>query len=236
MKEGDDRRDLTAPPFDPLIKAKSHADSQVQAILRRRHAVLNEGHLDDAGEVPPAPQEDRWSEQLRPHRPLPRGGPVQVPGHRLQAQQDGIAKVATIEYDPNRTCFIALLHYADGEKRYILAPIGLEVGQTILSGPDAEPNPGNAKMLRDIPIGVQVHNVEPSGRGQMVRTAGSSAQLTARGGNYAVLLLPSGELRRVHVTCRATIGRVGHRPPERQARQGRAEASPGPPSASAARQ
>lgn len=131
----------------------------------------------------------------------------------FKRNKDGVpAKVATIEYDPNRTCFIALLHYADGEKRYILAPIGLEVGQTLLSGPDAEPNPGNAKMLRDIPIGVQVHNVElqPGRGGQLVRSAGASAQLTAREGKYAVLTLPSGELRRVHVTCRATIGRVGN--------------------------
>ena len=122
------------------------------------------------------------------------------------------AKIATIEYAPNRTTYIALLHYADGEKRYILCPIGLEVGQTVLSGPAAAPHPGNAKMLRDIPIGVQVHNIEllPGRGGQLARSAGASAQLTAREGNYAVLLLPSGELRRVHVTCRATIGRVGN--------------------------
>jgi large subunit ribosomal protein L2 len=131
----------------------------------------------------------------------------------FKREKDGIpAKVATIEYDPNRTCFIALLHYADGEKRYILAPIGLQVGMTILSGETADPNTGNSKRLRDIPIGVQVHNVElqPGRGGQLARSAGMSVQLTAREGDYAVLGLPSGEVRRVHVSCRATIGRVGN--------------------------
>lgn len=141
-------------------------------------------------------------------------------GHKRQYRvidfkrdKDGIpARVATIEYDPNRTCFIALLHYADGEKRYILAPIGLEVGQTIQSGSDSDPNPGNSMKLSDIPIGVQIHNVElqPGRGGQICRSAGAAAQLQAREGKYAVLLLPSGELRRVHVKCRATIGRVGN--------------------------
>ncbi|MEZ6014046.1 MAG: 50S ribosomal protein L2 [Planctomycetota bacterium] len=131
----------------------------------------------------------------------------------FKRDKDGIpAKVATIEYDPNRTCFIALLHYADGEKRYILAPIGIQVGQTLISGETADPNPGNAKRLRDIPIGVQVHNVEiqPGRGGQLARSAGASVQLTAREGDYAVLMLPSGEVRRVHVSCRATVGRVGN--------------------------
>ncbi len=131
----------------------------------------------------------------------------------FKREKDGIpAKVATIEYDPNRTCFIALLHYADGEKRYILAPIGLQVGMTVLSGESADPNTGNSKKLRDIPIGVQVHNVElqPGRGGQLARSAGMSVQLTAREGEHAVLTLPSGEVRRVHVTCRATIGRVGN--------------------------
>ena len=131
----------------------------------------------------------------------------------FKRNKDGIpARVATIEYDPNRTCFIAKLFYADGEKRYILAPIGLEVGQTITSGPGAEPNPGNAMPLESIPVGVQVHNIElqPGRGGQICRSAGTAAQLQAREGSYAVLLLPSGELRRIHVTCRATIGRVGN--------------------------
>ena len=131
----------------------------------------------------------------------------------FKRNKDGIpARVATIEYDPNRTCFISKLVYADGEKRYILAPIGLEVGQTITSGAASEPNPGNAMPLENIPVGVQVHNVElqPGRGGQLCRSAGTAAQLQAREGSYAVLLLPSGELRRIHVTCRATIGRVGN--------------------------
>ncbi len=131
----------------------------------------------------------------------------------FKRSKDGVpARVATIEYDPNRTCFIAKLFYADGEKRYILAPIGLEVGQTITSGEGSEPNPGNTMLLEHIPVGVQVHNVElqPGRGGQICRSAGTSAQLQAREGNYALLLLPSGELRRIHVSCRATIGRVGN--------------------------
>jgi len=122
------------------------------------------------------------------------------------------ARVATIEYDPNRSANIALLHYADGEKRYILAPLGLEVGQTITAGPNAEPATGNSMPLQNVPIGLQVHNIELQiGRGgQICRSAGSSAQLMAREGNYAVILMPSGELRRVHVNCSATIGRLGN--------------------------
>ena len=122
------------------------------------------------------------------------------------------AKVATIEYDPNRSANIALLHYADGEKRYILAPLGLEVGQPIMAGLNAEPKPGNSMRLADVPIGLQVHNVELQiGRGgQICRSAGSSAQLMAREGNYAAVMLPSGELRRIHVNCMATIGRLGN--------------------------
>lgn len=122
------------------------------------------------------------------------------------------ARVATIEYDPNRSANIALLHYADGEKTYIIAPLGLSVGDTIMSGPNAEPNAGNAMALADIPVGLQIHNVElTAGRGgQICRTAGSYAQLMAREGNYAVVLLPSGELRRIHVRCMATIGRIGN--------------------------
>jgi len=131
----------------------------------------------------------------------------------FKRNKDGIpAKVATIEYDPNRTCFIALLHYADGEKRYILCPIGLEVGTTVLSGPGADPNPGNAMVLSEVPVGVLVHNVElkPGFGGQICRAAGAAAQVQAREGNHVVLLMPSGELRRVHVKCRASIGRVGN--------------------------
>jgi len=127
--------------------------------------------------------------------------------------KDGVpAKVFSVEYDPNRTCFIALLHYADGEKAYILAPIGIEVGQTIASGTGSEPNPGNAMPLSDIPVGLQIHNVElkPGRGGQICRSAGCYAQLTAREGKYAVVQLPSGEMRRIHISCRATIGRLGN--------------------------
>jgi large subunit ribosomal protein L2 len=122
------------------------------------------------------------------------------------------ARVATLEYDPNRSANIALLYYADGEKTYIIAPLGLAVGDTVMSGPKAEPNAGNAMRLADIPIGLQIHNVElTAGRGgQVCRTAGSYAQLMAREGKYAVVLLPSGELRRIHIKCMATIGRIGN--------------------------
>lgn len=131
----------------------------------------------------------------------------------FKRNKDGVpATVKTIEYDPNRTANIALLHYADGEKRYILAPVGLTVGNQVMSGPEAEPKEGNAMALSEIPVGLHVHGIEMrAGRGgQIARSAGSSAQLTAREGEYAVLLLPSGELRKIHVQCRATIGRVGN--------------------------
>ena len=120
-------------------------------------------------------------------------------------------KVATIEYDPNRSSRIALVSYADGEKRYILQPVGLKVGQTITSGPEADILVGNALPLKNIPAGTTVHNVElrPGKGAQMVRSAGSSAQLVAKEGEYALLKLPSGETRRVLVDCMATIGQAG---------------------------
>ncbi len=122
------------------------------------------------------------------------------------------AKVATIEYDPNRSARIALLYYTDGEKRYILAPHGLNVGDTVMSGPDAEVRTGNALPLRIIPLGTQVHNVElQHGRGGvMVRSAGNAAQVMAKEGDYATLRMPSGEMRMVHIECLATIGQVGN--------------------------
>ena len=122
------------------------------------------------------------------------------------------AKVATIEYDPNRSARIALLHYADGEKRYILAPLGLEVGSKIESGETAEINVGNSLPLRKIPLGTMVHNIELKiGRGgQLVRSAGAAAQLMAKEGSFAQLRLPSGEVRKVHLDCYATIGQVGN--------------------------
>lgn len=122
------------------------------------------------------------------------------------------AKVAAIEYDPNRSARIALLHYLDGEKAYILAPVGLKVGDTVESGPDADIKPGNALQLRHIPVGTVVHNVEmmPGKGGQLARSAGTSAQLMAKEGKYATLRLPSGEFRMVLLDCRATVGQVGN--------------------------
>lgn len=122
------------------------------------------------------------------------------------------ARVASIEYDPNRTARIALLHYADGEKRYIVAPVGLTVGQLVVSGPTADIVTGNALPLKSIPLGTIVHNVElKPGRGaQLARSAGAGAQLMAKEGGYALLRVPSGELRRVLVDCYATIGQVGN--------------------------
>jgi large subunit ribosomal protein L2 len=122
------------------------------------------------------------------------------------------ARVESIQYDPNRSAHIALLVYADGEKRYILAPAELKVGDTVASGPDAELRPGNAMPLANIPLGTTVHNVELQiGRGaQLARSAGCSAQVMAKEGDYATLRLPSGEMRRVHLRCMATIGQVGN--------------------------
>ncbi len=122
------------------------------------------------------------------------------------------AKVASIEYDPNRSARIALLHYADGEKRYILAPLGLSVGDAVMAGEEAEIRPGNSLPLRLIPLGTTIHNVElKRGKGgQLARSAGSGAQLMAKEGSYAHLKLPSGEVRMVHLECKAAIGQVGN--------------------------
>lgn len=131
----------------------------------------------------------------------------------FKRDKDGVpAKVATIEYDPNRTAFIALLNYADGEKRYILAPLGLQKGDTVISGGTADIKSGNCLQLAQIPVGTMVHNIEliPGRGGQMARTAGSAAQLMAKEGRYATLRLPSGEMRMVLQRCKATIGQVGN--------------------------
>jgi len=122
------------------------------------------------------------------------------------------AKVASIEYDPNRSAYIALLNYADGEKRYILAPLGLAVGDTVMSGPTAEIKVGNCLPFDNIPIGSVVHNIEfqPGRGGKIARSAGNSAQYMAKEGKYATLRMPSGEMRKVLVTCRATIGQIGN--------------------------
>ena len=131
----------------------------------------------------------------------------------FRRNKDGIpAKVATIEYDPNRSAFIALLHYVDGEKRYILAPVGLNVGDRIVSGADADIKVGNCLPLENIPVGTFVHNIEmhPGKGGQIARAAGISAQLMAKEGKYATLRMPSGEMRYILAKCRATIGQVGN--------------------------
>jgi len=122
------------------------------------------------------------------------------------------AKVAAIEYDPNRTARLALLHYADGEKRYIVAPLGLRVGDAVMSGPNAEIRPGNALPISSIPVGTTIHNVElREGKGgQLVRSAGSSAQLLAKEGDFAQIRMPSGEVRLIRQVCYATIGQIGN--------------------------
>lgn len=122
------------------------------------------------------------------------------------------ATVETVEYDPNRTCFISLVKYSDGEKRYILAPNGIKVGQTIASGEGVAPEVGNAMALKDIPLGTTVHNIEmrPGQGGKIARSAGTYAQLAAREDRYAVLKMPSGETRKVLVTCMATIGSISN--------------------------
>ena len=131
----------------------------------------------------------------------------------FKRNKDGIpARVKTIEYDPNRTANIALIAYADGQKAYILAPDGLEVGQTVMNGETAEIKVGNCLPLQFIPVGTNVHNIElhPGKGGQMARSAGNSAQLMAKEGKYATLRLPSGEMRMVPIMCRATVGQVGN--------------------------
>jgi large subunit ribosomal protein L2 len=131
----------------------------------------------------------------------------------FKRNKDGVpGHVATIEYDPNRSANIALINYLDGEKRYILAPNGLKVGDTIVSGTDADIKVGNALPLQNIPVGTVIHNIEmkPGKGAQIVRSAGTAAQLMAKEGSYATLRVPSGEMRQVHILCRATIGQVGN--------------------------
>ena len=144
-----------------------------------------------------------------------RGGGAKRRLRMIDFKRDKIGvpgRVATIEYDPNRSARIALIHYVDGEKRYILAPLGLSVGDIIKTGEDAELGPGNAMPLKQIPSGTMIHNIEmQKGRGgQMVRSAGGAAQLMAKEGDYTLIRLPSGEMRRVRSECLATIGQVGN--------------------------
>lgn len=131
----------------------------------------------------------------------------------FKRRKDGVAaKVMGIEYDPNRSCFIALIQYADGEKSYILAPKGLVPGQNVMSGPTATPDLGNCMPLANIPAGLEIHNIEmnPGQGGKLVRSAGGVARLGAKEGEWAVIILPSGEMRRVRSACRATIGQLGN--------------------------
>ena len=131
----------------------------------------------------------------------------------FKRNKDGIpATVKSIEYDPNRTANIALICYADGEKKYILAPVGLKVGQTVMNGAEAEIKVGNCMELKDMPVGTQIRNIEmyPGHGGQLVRAAGVSAQLMAKEGKYAIIRMPSGEMRMVPIVCRASIGQVGN--------------------------
>jgi large subunit ribosomal protein L2 len=131
----------------------------------------------------------------------------------FKRQKDGVAaKVTAIEYDPNRSVNIALIEYADGEKSYILAPLGLKVGASVISGPDAPPEIGNAMPLSNIPGGLEIHNIEmnPGQGGKLVRSAGGVARLGAKEGEWSVIILPSGEMRRVKSKCRATIGQLGN--------------------------
>lgn len=144
-----------------------------------------------------------------------RGGGARKLYRRIdfRRNKDGCsAKVAAIEYDPNRSCHIALLVYEDGEKRYILAPYGVRVGEALDSGPEVEPKVGNAMPLKNVPVGMDVHNIEmnPGQGGKLARSAGSSARLLAREGDWATLVMPSGEMRQVRVECRATLGQIGN--------------------------
>jgi len=144
-----------------------------------------------------------------------RGGGSKRKLRLIDFRRDKIAvpgKIASIEYDPNRAARIALVHYADGEKRYILAPLDIKLGDTVQAGEDVDIRPGNALPLKGIPVGTQVHNVEfePGKGGKLVHSAGNSAQIISKEGQYAVLKLPSGELRKFHQKCWATVGQIGN--------------------------
>ena len=180
-------------------------------------STLRGDHEERAGEEPDraAEEEGRAQQPAAASRPatvaVARSGSIgssTSSGTRLGVP----AKVAAIEYDPNRSARIALLFYVDGEKRYMLAPLGLKVGDTVVAGPDAPIRVGNALPLRNIPVGTQIHNIElrRGGGGQLVRSAGTSAQLMAKAEDYAQIRMPSGEVRRVHLDCMATLGQVGN--------------------------
>jgi large subunit ribosomal protein L2 len=188
------------------------------------NGVRQSSYLDNSDLTPGKRPEKRLTESLRKSGGRNNKGRVTMRyiggGHRRKYRvidwrrdKDGIpATVASLEYDPNRNARIALLHYADGEKRYILAPLGVGVGREVLSGPTAEAKPGNCLPLRNIPVGLTVHAIElVPGRGaQMARSAGAGAVYSAREGDYALLVLPSTENRKVRLDCRCTVGQVGN--------------------------
>ena len=185
------RRGATVPTFDEITK--SAPERSLIEPLRQRAGRNTQGKVT---------MRHRGAGHKRQYRVVD-----------FKRDKDGVpGRVSGIEYDPARSARLALLHYADGEKRYILAPAGVSVGDTVTSGPEADIRPGNALPLRGIPAGTIVHNVElqPSRGGQMVRSAGSGAQIMAKEGVFAHLRLPSGEVRLVLLECRATIGQVGN--------------------------
>ncbi|GIV81011.1 MAG: 50S ribosomal protein L2 [Anaerolineae bacterium] len=185
------RRDMTGSTFEEITR-----DKPVRSLVR---ALRKRGGRNNLGRVT---VRHRGGGHKRRYRLIDfRRDKINVP-----------ARVEAIEYDPNRSARIALLLYADGERRYIIAPLGLQVGDTVVSGPEAEVRVGNALPIRQIPVGSLVHNVEllPGRGGQLARAAGTSAQLLAKEGTYAQLRLPSGEVRLVHEDCMATIGQVGN--------------------------
>lgn len=185
------RRQMTVPTFEEITKTEP--ERALTAPLKKQAGRNHEGRLT---------VRHKGGGHKRTYRLID-----------FKRNKDGItAKVAAIEYDPNRSAYLALLHYLDGFKAYILAPNGLHVGMTVVSGADADIKVGNALPLKNIPVGTLVHNIEmkPDKGAQLVRTAGGSAQLMAKEGAYATLRLPSGEMRLVHLNCRATIGQVGN--------------------------
>lgn len=185
------RRQMTVSTFEEITKTQP--ERSLTEPLRRKGGRNNSGHLS---------VRHQGGGHKRLYRVID-----------FKRKKDGVpARVAAIEYDPNRSANIALLHYVDGHKSYILAPNGLKIDQVVVSGPDADIKVGNALPLKNIPVGTLVHNIEmkPGKGGQLVRSAGGSAQLMAKEGAYATLRLSSGEMRMVHVDCRATIGQVGN--------------------------
>lgn len=187
------RRGMTVSGFDEITDKSKRPEKSLTVPLKRKGGRNNQGRMT---------VRHRGGGHKRKYRIID-----------WKRDKEGVpGRVSGIEYDPNRSANIALIIYADGEKRYIVAPNGLQVGQSVMAGPEAEIEVGNALAIQDIPVGSTIHNVElEPGRGaQMVRAAGTSAQLVAKEGKYGTLRLPSGEMRKVHVLCRATIGQVGN--------------------------